>query len=187
MVVIVSRLQERALRMPWEETTMVSSATAANGAADNLGIQKLRVEQMVKAGAGWFLWIACLSIVNSIIGMAGGGVHFIVGLGLTQVVDIIAHRVGSSGIVLDLIINGFVVGTFVLFWNFAKKGQSWAFIIGMALYALDALLLITFKDVFSVAFHAYALFRIYHGLKAAPTLERLEQSMIFPAAPIVPK
>ena len=166
---------------------MVSSATAASGAADNLGIQKLRAEQIVKGGASWFLWIAGLSIVNSIVGMAGGGVHFIVGLGITQVVDVIAHRVGSSGIVLDLIINGFVVGIFLLFWNFAKKGQSWAFMVGMGLYALDGLLLLSFKDIFSVAFHAYALFRIYNGLKAAPLLEKLEQSTIFPAAPIVPR
>jgi hypothetical protein len=166
---------------------MVSSPTAATGAADHLAIQKIRAEQIVKGGASWFLWIAGLSIVNSIIGMAGGGVHFIVGLGITQVVDAIAHRAGSPGMVLDLIINGFVAAIFVLFWNFAKKGQSWAFIIGMTLYGLDALLLLTFKDVFSVAFHAYALFRIYHGMKAAPTLEKLQQSMIFPAAPIVPK
>ena len=166
---------------------MVSSPTAATGAADNLGIQKIRAEQIVKGGASWFLWIAALSIVNSIIGMAGAGVHFIVGLGITQVVDAIAHRAGSPGVVLDLIINGFVAAIFVLFWNFAKKGQSWAFIIGMVLYGLDALLLLTFKDVFSVAFHAYALFRIYHGMRAAPTLEKLQQSMIFPAAPIVPK
>jgi hypothetical protein len=167
--------------------TMVSGVTAVNGAADNLAIQKMRAEQIVKGGASWFLWIAGLSIVNSIIGISGGGMHFIVGLGITQVVDTIAHRVGSSGIALDVIINGFVVGIFVLFWNFAKKGQSWAFIIGMALYALDGLLLLGFKDIFSVAFHAYALFRIYHGLKAAPTLEKLAQSTIFPATPIVPK
>src|ERR1700740_1421511 len=93
--------------MPWAETTMVWSAT---GAADNLGIQKLRAEQMVKGGASWFLWIAGLSIVNSIIGMAGGGGDFIVGLGVTQVGDIIAHTGGSCGVVFDPTITGFWVG-----------------------------------------------------------------------------
>jgi hypothetical protein len=166
---------------------MASSAAAPAPDTNNLAFQKLRAEQMVKSGAGWFLWIAGLSVVNSIIGMAGGGVHFIVGLGITQVVDAVAHGVGSAGIVLDLIINGFVAGVFVMFWNFAKKGQSWAFYVGMGIYAMDALLLLSFKDIFSVAFHAYALFRIYNGLKAAPVFQKLEQSTIFPAAPIVPR
>src|SRR5947199_3821400 len=87
----------------------------------DLTAQKLRAEQLVKGGASWFLWIAGLSVVNSIVGLAGGGVHFIVGLGITQFVDGLAHQVGSSGLVLDIIINGFVVAVFVLFCKFASK------------------------------------------------------------------
>lgn len=164
---------------------MASSATVTATANNNIAFQKLRAEQIVKGGAGWFLWIAGLSMVNSIVGLAGGGVHFIVGLGITQVVDALAHGVGSSGIILDLIINGFVAGVFLTFWNFAKKGQNWAFFVGMGIYALDALLLLSFKDIFSVAFHAYALFRIYKGLKAVPLLQRLEQAVTASGAPIV--
>jgi hypothetical protein len=149
--------------------------------------QKLRAEQLVKAAAGWFLWIGGLSVVNSIAGLAGGGVHFIVGLGITQVVDALAHQIGSSGLVLDIIINGFVVGIFVLFWKFASKGQSWAFMVGMILYALDGLLLLMFKDIFSVAFHAYALFRIYTGMKLLPMLHQLETALAPADAPIVPR
>lgn len=153
----------------------------------DLNAQKFRAEQLVKAGASWFLWIGLLSIVNSVIGLAGGGVHFIVGLGVTQIVDGLAHQVGSSGLVLDIIVNGFVVGIFVLFWKFAGKGQSWAFIVGMVLYALDGLLLLMFKDIFSVAFHAYALFRIYTGMKILPVLHQLETAMAPANAPIVPR
>jgi hypothetical protein len=153
----------------------------------DLTAQKLRAEQLVKGGASWFLWIGGLSIVNSIIGLAGGGVHFIVGLGVTQIVDALAHQVGSSGLVLDIIINGFVVGIFVLFWKFASKGQSWAFIVGMILYALDGLLLLMFKDIFSTAFHAYALFRIYTGMKVLPMLHQLETALAPADAPIVPR
>jgi hypothetical protein len=153
----------------------------------DLHAQKLRAEQAIKGGASWFLWIGLLSIVNSVIGLAGGGVHFIVGLGVTQVVDAFAHQIGASGIVLDIIINGFVVGIFVLFWKFAGKGQSWAFITGMALYALDGVLLLAFKDIFSVAFHAYALYRIYNGMKVLPILHQIEASLAPANAPIVPR
>jgi len=153
----------------------------------DLNVQKARAEQVVKSGAGWFLWIGLLSIVNSVVGLAGGGVHFIVGLGITQVVDALAREVGKSGIVLDIIINGFVVGIFVLFWKFAGKGKSWAFIVGMLLYALDAILLLMFKDLFSVAFHGYALFRIYNGMKALPVLHQIEAALLPAGAPIVPR
>jgi hypothetical protein len=162
-------------------------ATAPSPIRPDLTYQKMRASNIVNAGASWFLWIAGLSIVNSIIGMAGGGVHFIVGLGVTQVVDVLARRAGSSGMVLDLVINGFVAGIFVIFWNFAKKGQSWAFIVGMLLYALDGLLLLSFKDIFSVAFHAYALFRIYQGMKAVSAMQQAEAASLPVGAPIVPR
>ena len=53
-----------------------------------------------------------------------------------------------------------IAGLFLLFWNFARKGEKWAFLAGMALYAIDGMILIPFKDFLGVAFHAYALFRI---------------------------
>lgn len=153
----------------------------------DLTYQKIRATQAVGAGASWFLWIAGLSMLNSLIGMSKGGLHFVVGLGVTQVVDALARQAGTSGIMLDLIINGFVAGVFVVFWNFAKKAQSWAFVVGMLLYALDGLLLLTFKDVFSVAFHAYALFRIYSGMKAIPALQKVEEASLPAGAPILPR
>ncbi len=37
----------------------------------NLVEQKLRAERVVKTGAGWFLTIAILSLVNSVLSMSG--------------------------------------------------------------------------------------------------------------------
>ena len=45
----------------------------------------------------------------------------------------------------------------------------------MALYAVDGVLLLLFKDYLAIAFHAYALYRMSSGLKLLPILERLEQ------------
>jgi hypothetical protein len=67
----------------------------------------------------------------------------------------------------DLVINGFVAGLFCLFGSCASKAQKWAFLVGMALYALDGILLLAARDILSVGFHAYVLFCIYRGL--APT------------------
>ena len=142
----------------------------------DLAAQKLQVEQALKGSSSWFVVIAGLSLVNSVLSMAGASIHFIFGLGLTQIVDALAHGSGGAGIVVDLIINGMIAGVFVLFWNFARKGAKWAFFAGMALYVVDALILLAFKDVLSVAFHGWALYRMYNGVKVLGTLERLNRS-----------
>ena len=161
--------------------------TAPASAPSNLLAQKLRAEAVVKAAAGWFLWVAALSVVNSFLSMSGSGIRFIFGLGAAQIIDALAHQAGSSGVVLDLIINGFVAGVLLLFWNFARKGEKWAFIVGMALYAVDGLILLSLKDVLGTAFHAYALYRMYRGIAVIPVLQRIEQAMAPAGAPIVPK
>lgn len=137
--------------------------------------QRTRVLQALKGSASWFLMIAGLSVLNSILAMSGTHVRFIFGLGTAQIVDSIARQVGSPGYVLDLIINGIIAGVFVLFWNFARQGQKWAWYLGMGLYALDGLLLLLFKDYLAIAFHAYALYRMSSGLKFLPVLESLDQ------------
>jgi hypothetical protein len=142
----------------------------------DLAAQKLQVEQALKGSSSWFVVIAGLSLVNSALSMAGASIHFIFGLGLTQIVDALAHGSGGAGIVVDLIINGMIAGVFVLFWNFARKGAKWAFFAGMALYVVDALILLAFKDILSVAFHGWALYRMYNGVKVLGTLERLNRS-----------
>jgi len=150
-------------------------------------VQVLQLRNAINAGAGWFIWVAGLSMVNSIVSVSGGGFRFIFGLGATQVVDALAHRAGQSGIALDLIINGLLAGLFVLFWNFARKGQKWAFIIGMTLYALDGLILIPFADYLALAFHAYVLWRIYGGFNAASQVETLQPAMLAAGGEINPR
>jgi hypothetical protein len=149
--------------------------------------QKLRAEQLVKNGAGWFLAVAGLSIVNSILTMSGTHFSFIFGLGITQIVDAIGRQSGATGSTLGLIVNVFIAGVFVLFGNFARKGEKWAFLVGMTLYAIDGLILLSFKDYLSAAFHAYALFRIYGGMQGIPALQQIRQALAPAGAPIEPQ
>ena len=153
---------------------MASAGTAPAQASERAqqvdqraAVAKMVSTARVQAGAKWFYWIAGLSLINCMVVIFGGNFHFVVGLGITSVVDVIAKQSGSAGSALDIVINGLVAGVFVLFGYFAVKGQKWAFLVGMALYALDGLLLFSVKDFLGVAFHAYALFAIYRGLQAA--------------------
>jgi len=144
-------------------TALAQSSERAAQVDQRVAVSKMVTAARARAGAKWFYWIAGLSMINSIVVITGGNLHFVVGLGLTSVVDAVAKRIGSAGSVLDIIINGCVAGVFVLFGVFAVKAQRWAFLAGMAVYAVDGLLLLSAKDYLSAGFHAYALYSIYRG------------------------
>jgi hypothetical protein len=160
---------------PASTFSLGSTSGGANANAEQNAEQRARVLLALKGSASWFLMIAGLSILNSVLAMSGTHIRFIFGLGATQIVDTLAHQAGSPGYVLDLVINGIIAGVLVLFWNFARQGQKWAWYLGMALYVVDAVLLLLFKDYLAIAFHAYALYRMSSGLKLLPILERLDQ------------
>ena len=168
-------------------TPGLGMSTPPQASLTNLVEQKLRAERLVRVGASWFVTIAALSMINSVLSMSGAGIRFIFGLGIAELVDGLAHQAGQTGVALDLIINGFVAGVFVVFWQFARKGEQWAFIVGMALYALDAAVMLYFKQVLSVAFHAYAVYRMYSGMSGIPALQRVQQAMAPAGAPIQPR
>lgn len=138
-----------------------SSNTGSAGTAVRAG-----VSPQVVAGASWFFWIAALSLVNSFITMSGSNWHFILGMGVTLVMDVIGAHTGSVGTVVAFVVNLVIAGIVVLFGVFARKGQKWAFLVGMVLYTCDGVLLLVFRDFLSAAFHVYALFCIFRGFKA---------------------
>ena len=168
-------------------TPGVGVGSASQGSAAGAIELKLRAERVVKAGAGWFITVAVLSLVNSVLSMTGAPIRFIFGLGVSELVDALAHQAGQTGFTLDLIINGLVAAVFVLFWKFARQGAQWAFIVGMAIYALDAVLVLYFKDILAAAFHAYALYRMYTGMSGIPALQKSQQAMVSAGAPIQPR
>lgn len=139
---------------------------------------KLKLEAQLKNSAGWFFAIAGLSLVNTILVMTGAKWHFFFGLGVTEIVDAMAQRLGSAGIIAALVVNVFIAAVVVLFGVFARRGQRWAFIVGMVAYGLDGLLFLVFRDFIGVAIHAYALWAIYRGVKALDPLEKIERATL---------
>jgi hypothetical protein len=135
-------------------------------------------KQAFRSGANWFFWIAGLSLVNSAIIMFGGQWNFIVGLGITQFVDgmvLFAALDGAqASIILKVVcgaINLAITGMFALFGVLALKRHTWAFITGMAIYALDGLLFLFVGDYLAVGFHAFALFFLFRGFQAMRELK----------------
>jgi len=143
--------------------------------------EMLKVESQFKGGASWFYWIAGLSIVNSAALLSGSSWGFIVGLGITQVIDglglVIAEHIGAAGKATAFVLDIIVAGIFVLFGVFARKRYNWAFIVGMVLYGLDGLIFLLAGDVLSIAFHVFALYCIYNGLKAVKRIAEMERAV----------
>ncbi|MBZ5525523.1 MAG: hypothetical protein LAP21_25135 [Acidobacteriia bacterium] len=129
----------------------------------------------IKRSASWFDWIAGLSVVNAIITMANGTLQFVVGLGVTVVINGIAAKGGNTGRAMGFIITLVAAGFFVLMGHFAKQGQKWALIIGIVFYGLDAALVLLFQDWLMLAFHAYALFMLCKAFPAINAFEQVKQ------------
>ena len=153
-------------------------------------VERQQLEERMKSGANWFYWIAALSLVTSIISLAGGSWGFFISLGVTQVIDgvalALAQEVGWGFKVVAFVFDVVAAGVFALFGYFGAKRQSWAFMVGMALYVLDALVFILARHWLGLAFHAFALYSMYGGYKAAASLARMERFTPPPAPEPLP-
>jgi len=134
----------------------------------------------LRGGANNYYWIAGLSVINSLIMVFNGGMTFVIGLGVTQIVDAIAYLLAedmpSSAWTFKLVglaISLAVSAVFAVFGFFAGKGQRWAFIVGMVLYGLDAILVLVFADYFGFGFHLLMLWGLFGGLRAVSELAKL--------------
>jgi len=141
--------------------------------------EKFRLEKRFKEGVNWFYWIAGLSLINTIILFAGGSLNFVVGLGVTQIVDSffssIIETAGSNATITARLINVaidiLIAGFFVLFGFLARRNRV-GFIFGMIVYFLDGLLFLFVSDYFGFGFHLFALYGILSGLTASIKLRQ---------------
>lgn len=127
------------------------------------------VEGQRRSGAQWFYWVAALSLINSVVALAGQQWRFILGLGVTQLVQELAEQSGNAGMKAGLVSLG-VIGLFAFLGQRAAQGYHWAFLAGMTLYGLDGLIFLMAQDWIGVAFHAFALMMILRGYSAARRL-----------------
>lgn len=125
----------------------------------------------MRSGASWFYWVAALSLVNTVMALAGASIKFIFGLGVTQVISELGSGQGAAGKGVALVLDLLAAGVLVLFGFFANKGHSWAFIVGMILFALDGVIFLLIQDWLGVGFHAFVLFCIVRGFIACRELK----------------
>jgi hypothetical protein len=150
-------------------------------AAEPAKVDINKITKTFESGSKWFYAIAGLSIINSVTHLARSNFTFVVGLGVTQIIDGIAMGIGSdhpeaSGVfnAIAFIFSAIFAGIFALFGWFAAKKHSWAFIVGMILYVLDGLIFLLVKDWLSLGFHGFACICILNAYLNMRKLNQLQ-------------
>ena len=142
------------------------SPVAARSTGD---AERAALEAQRRSGAQWFYWVAALSLINSVLALTGQDWRFILGLGVTQLIQELAaesaHGGTTSGLVSLVVIAGIA-----LLGNRAIAGHGWAFVAGIVVYALDGLIFLLVQDWLGVGFHAFVVAMVVRGYLAARQL-----------------
>lgn len=146
--------------------------------ADELNL--LRTQRNIKRSASWFYWIAVLSIINSLTVALSGKSNFAVELGITKFMGGIALATTESGtghsvnyIVIG--ISALAAGVFALCGVAGVKHALPIYVIGMVLYAMDALIYFESQSWIPVAFHVFVLINLWKTVSMTKEYQQIEQ------------
>jgi hypothetical protein len=116
-----------------------------------------------KAGV-LFYYIAALSVVNTVIALAGVPIALAIGLGITRMID---ASLGRESLPVALLLDVIVASMFVALGFFATKGNKAAFLIGLVLYGLDMVLLFSdaARHIPSLLVHGYFIYMLIKALR----------------------
>lgn len=136
------------------------------------------------SGAGWFFWIAALSLVNSVILLSGGDRHFVVGLGVTSIADVVANAFADQDPNIAGVAKGiafgfsvFVAAVVCLFGWLSRRPILPIFVLGMILYLLDGLIYVLVGDWMSVGFHVFVLVGMWSGFNAYRQMKAMKATL----------
>ncbi len=143
-------------------------------------VQQLQLNQKYRSGVHWFYWIAGLTLVTSVISLAGGGWRFFLSLGITQLVDAIAVELsaslGNATKVIAIVLDIFAIAVFATAGWLAGKRHLWAYVVGMVLFLLDGVVSLVFGDWLGVIVHAVVLVVMFRAFQSGLELSALERS-----------
>jgi len=132
----------------------------------DLSSDDAKVREMQK-GANWFYWVAILAVVSTLLIYFYNFSTYLIGLGVNEYVDARFASDGDTQRWAGLALNVAFAGMLALFGYFARKGNDMAFILGIFLYFVDAVILLGYRELFAFSFHLVALFFIGKGLLAS--------------------
>jgi hypothetical protein len=142
-------------------------------------VEMAQLTQRANSGARWFFWIAALSLITSLIMLSGSNWRFILSLGITQLITEIANAasvdLGNVGTAIASVFDLLAAGVFAGLGVLAGKKHLWAYVVGMILFGLDALIFILGQDWIGIIFHLLVIYWIFRGFSACRQLRALQR------------
>ncbi len=109
-----------------------------------------------------------MSLVNLLLLVTNASVMFPTGLAIADLLAALSYDLEMAGRIVTALGALGVVGLFALFGYYGKKGLSWPFVAGIALYVLDGVIWGFLGDWISAGFHVLILFFLIRDLTARP-------------------
>ena len=122
--------------------------------------------------ANYFFYAAGLAATSS--GILPIQIHFLINIGVFDLLALYGRRFGQN---FPTVAEGTVVLWIAVLCALgfaARKGYRWAFILGIALYALDMLALMAVFSVWAFGVHGFFVYRWFQGQKALRDLHQTE-------------
>jgi hypothetical protein len=91
---------------------------------------------------------------------------------------------GGRAQLVGLFVTLWAVAFFACLGYFARKGQKWAFITGMILYATDGLLVLYGQAWIMLLFHGYVFYRLYQGYASCSAMHAFDRQYSGTGTPI---
>jgi hypothetical protein len=145
-------------------------------------LEWLRLEKRMISSAQWFYWIAILSVVNSVVNLMRQDELSLFGrtssVFVNQVASGLARRHPDWFGIFQGVALGFAccaAGGFALIGRASIRRETWCYIIGIALYALDTILALVFQHYLMAVFHVIVLYLLNVGLQLCRRLNEADQ------------
>ncbi len=144
--------------------------------------ERLKLEAQARNAANWFFYIAFVSLFNTALILAGRDQFVVIGLGVTLFVAFLAHSVASvtltdvalTSSVLAICVSIAASGVFILLGIVARRKSYLAYVLGIGLYGLDAILMLLYHEYLAVVWHVVASIFLCRGIVAISKLDENE-------------
>lgn len=146
-----------------------------------------KLETAFKNNVNWFVWIGAMSLINTILNLAGANLMFIIGLGYSQLLDgvMLLSGGGLSNPLnyLWLTLDVGVSASFIFLALASQKGNRGTLLIGILVYVFDAVLLFSLQDFASGGMHLFALIFLGSAWLQGKEIDRRKKAAAHPDSP----
>lgn len=157
---------------PEFSTTAPAPGTAAT---EFLVPTNAKLQRQVGSAAIWLWLFAAAAVVNSVLVYVKAPIGSAFSLFVCDFVFVVGNQLGPVFFALALALDAALVSFFVFLGFQVKRWRSWAFIMGMAVLTVDAVLIYfftTLAGLWPFLIHGLAIYYIFAGSKAAKILNQ---------------